>query len=110
MTSKTVRILAAVFGLAIATTAFARGDVHDGKAYVRPEKGDKYSINGYRMGKVELYGYLGELRDSEHITGVVLRSGGTDDQRKVIESSAKTLQIQAFEQDGFDLKELPTGG
>jgi hypothetical protein len=61
------------------------------------------------MGKVELYGYLGQLRDDEHITGVVLKSGGTDDQRKVITSSARTLEIEAFEEDGGDLKALPLG-
>jgi hypothetical protein len=75
---------------------------------VKPEKGEKFSINGYTMGKVELYGYLGQLRDDEHITGVVLRRGADDEQRKAITSSAKTLEIQAFEEDGMDLK--PIGG
>jgi hypothetical protein len=33
----------------------------------------------------------------------VLKRGGNDDQRKVIGSIAKTLQLKAFEQDGGDL-------
>ena len=105
-----LRIAMLSLGLVFAATAFARGDVRDGKAFVKPEKGEKFSINGYTMGKVELYGYLGQLRDDEHITGVVLKKGGSDDQRKVITSSAKTLQIEAFEEEGGDLKALPLGG
>lgn len=107
---KMMRIAVLALGLVTAAAAFARGDVRDGKAYVKPLKDDKYSINGYTMGKVELYGYLGQLRDDEHITGVVLKRGGTDAQRKVITSSAKTLEIEAFEEDGGDLKALPLGG
>ena len=46
-----------------------------------------------------------ELRD-EHITGVVIRRGADDAQKQAIVSSAKTLQIEAFEEDGRDLKPL----
>jgi hypothetical protein len=107
---KMMRIALLALGLLTMAAAFARGDVRDGKAYVKPIKGEKYSINGYMMGKVELYGYLGQLRDDEHITGVVLKRGGSDAQRQVITSSARTLQIEAFEEDGGDLKALPLGG
>jgi hypothetical protein len=107
---KMMRIALLALGLLTMAAAFARGDVRDGKAYVKPIKGEKYSINGYMMGKVELYGYLGQLRDDEHITGVVLKRGGSDAQRQVITSSARTLQIEAFEEDGGDLKVLPLGG
>ena len=108
--NKILRIAVLAFGLVMAAAAFARGDVRDNRAWVKPEKGEKFSINGYTMGKVELYGYLGQLRDDEHITGVVLKRGGDDDQRKVITSSCKTLQIEAFEEDGGDLKALPLDG
>jgi hypothetical protein len=103
---KIVRVALLALGLLTAAAAFARGDVRDNRAWVKPEKADKFSINGYTMGKVELYGYLGQLRDDEHITGVVLRRGGDDAQRQVITSSARTLQIEAFEEDGGDLKPL----
>jgi hypothetical protein len=95
-----LRIAILAFGLVVAATAFARGDIRDDRAWVKPEKGDRFSINGYTMGKVELYGYLGQLRDDEHIKGVVLRHGASDAQKQAIVSSAKTLQIEAFEDDG----------
>jgi len=104
--NKFVRIAFLALGLVMAATAFARGDIRDDRAWVKPEKGDKFSINGYTMGKVELYGYLGQLRDDEHIKGVVIRHGGSDAQKQAIFSSAKTLQIEAFEEDGSDLKPL----
>ncbi|HEV7491165.1 MAG TPA: hypothetical protein VGO25_10190 [Rhodanobacteraceae bacterium] len=106
---KIVRIAILALGLVTAAAAFARGDVRDNRAWVKPEKGEKFSINGYTMGKVELYGYLGQLRDDEHITGVVLRHGADDLQKKAIASSAKTLEIEAFEEDGGDLKALVVG-
>ena len=104
--NKFVRIAVLALGLVMAATAFARGDIRDDRAWVKPEKGEKFSINGYTMGKVELYGYLGQLRDDEHITGVVLRRGADDAQKQAIFSSAKTLEIEAFEEDGGDLKPL----
>ena len=108
--NKIVRIAILGLGLGAAAAAFAAGDIRDNRAWVKPVKGEKFSINGYTMGKVELYGYLGQLRDDEHITGVVLKRGGSDAQRQVITSSARTLQIEAFEEDGGDLKALPLGG
>jgi hypothetical protein len=93
-------------GLAVVTGAFARSDVRDGNAMVAPVKSDKYSIDGVTMGKAELYGYIGDLRDREHLTGIVLKRGGNDDQRHVIGSIARTLQLKAFEQDGGDLKPI----
>jgi hypothetical protein len=104
--NKILRIAVLAFGLVVAAAAFARGDIRDNRAWVKPEKGERFSINGYTMGKVELYGYLGQLRDDEHITGVVLRRGADDAQKQAIVSSAKTLQIEAFEEDGRDLKPL----
>lgn len=101
-----MRGVAFAFGLAAMGGAFARSDVRDGNAMVTPAKSDKYSIDGSTMGKAELYGYMGDLRDREHITGIVLKRGGNDDQRRVIGSIARTLQLKAFEQDGGDLKPI----
>ncbi|MFI4970387.1 MAG: hypothetical protein ACHP7D_09285 [Lysobacterales bacterium] len=93
-------------GLVTLGVAQARSDVRDGNAMIQPVKGDKYSIDGATMGKAELYGYIGDLRDRERLTGLVLKRGGDDEQRHVIGSIARTLQLKAFEQDGGDLKPI----
>jgi len=93
-------------GLLAATSAFARSDVRDGNAMVQPVKNAKFSIDGSTMGKAELFGYISDLKDREHLTGVVLKRGGDDEQRKIIGSIARTLQLKAFEQDGGDLKPI----
>ncbi|HEU4663913.1 MAG TPA: hypothetical protein VFS55_07770 [Dokdonella sp.] len=107
MKTQMMRALALAVSLAAAGTAFARSDIRDGNAMVQPVKGDKYSIDGAIMGKAELYGYMGGMRDDDHITGIVLKRGGSDEQRRVIGSIAKTLGLKSFEQDGGDLKEIP---
>lgn len=101
-----MRGLVLTLGLILMTAAVARSDVRDGNAMVVPTKSDKYSIDGSTMGKAELFGYLSDLKDREHLTGVVLKRGGNDEQRKVIGSIARTLQLKAFEQDGGDLKPI----
>lgn len=95
-----------VLGLTVMTGAFARSDVDNGNAMIGPVTGDKYSIDGSILGKAELYGYIGDLRDREHLTGLVLKRGGDDAQRHVIGSIARALQLKAFEQDGRDLKPI----
>ena len=101
-----IRGVVLTLGVAVMGSALARSDVRDGNAMVAPVKADKYSIDGSTMGKAELYGYIGDLRDREHLTGIVLKRGGNDDQRHVIGSIARTLQLKAFEQDGGDLKPI----
>lgn len=101
-----LRIVLLAFGLAAMACAFARSDVRDGNAFVTPTKTDRYSIDGVVMGKAELFGYISDLKDEAHLTGIVLKRGGGDEQRKVIGSIAKTLELKAFEQDGRELKPI----
>ena len=77
---KTMMMRAALLalGLVAAGGAFARSDVRDGNAMVKPVSGDKYSVEGNTMGKAELYGLMGDMRDTDHITGIVLKRGGSD--------------------------------
>lgn len=98
----------AMLALVLAATgsAFARSDVRDGNAMVKPQGEDKYSIDGFTMGKAELFGYISELKETQSATGIVLKRGGNDEQRHVIGSIARTLQLKAFEQDGRDLKSI----
>lgn len=99
---------AAMLALVLVATgsAFARSDVRDGNAMVKPQDADKYSIDGFRMVKAELFGYISELKETQSVTGIVLKRGGNDEQRHVIGSIARTLQLRAFEQDGRELKSI----
>ncbi len=104
---KTVmRGIVLALGMMMTVGAFARSDVRDGNAIVQPTRNDKYSIDGFTMGKAELFGYISDLKDTDHLTGVVLKRGGSDEQRKSIGSIARTLQLKAFEQDGKELKPI----
>ena len=105
-TMKIMRAALLALGLVAVTGAFARSDVRDGNAMVKPIKEDRYSIDGATMGKAELFGYISDLKDREELTGIVLKRGGNDEQRKTIGSIAKTLQLKAFEQDGGDLTSI----
>ena len=100
-------IVALALGLAMGGVAHARSDIKDGNAIVKPAKDQRYSIDGSTFDKATLYGYLGDLRDTDHITGIVLKSGGDDEQRRIIGVIAKTLGLKSFEQDGRELKEIP---
>jgi hypothetical protein len=93
-------------GLFTAIGAAARSDVRDGNAIVAPVRSDRYSIDGVTMGKAELFGYISDLKDREHLTGIVLKHGGDDAQRHVIGSIARTLQLKAFEQESGNLKPI----
>lgn len=99
---------AAMLALILVATgsAFARSDVRDGNAMVKPQGADKYSIDGFTMGKAELFGYISELKETQSATGIVLKRGGNDEQRRVIGSIARTLQLKAFEQDGRELRAI----
>ncbi|MGA9421263.1 MAG: hypothetical protein WBW61_02810 [Rhodanobacteraceae bacterium] len=102
-------LLGLVFGLALLPAAQLAGasDVKDGNAMVKPAPHDRYAIDGFVMGKAELFGYISDLKDREHLSGVVLRRGGNDAQRKAVGSIANTLELKAFEEDGGELKAIP---
>lgn len=106
MVKMIIRVALVALALAAAGSAFARSDVRDGNAMVKPHGKDRYSIDGFQMGKAELFGYISELKETKSLTGVVLKRGGNDEQRQVIGSIARTLQLKAFEQDGGDLKSI----
>ena len=102
----TLRVVLLAFGLATMSLGFARSDVKDGNAIVKPAKNDKFTIDGSTMGKAELYGYMGDLRDRETFTGIVLKRGSTEEQRQVIASIAKALGLKAYAEEGRELKSI----
>ena len=85
------------------------GSIKDGRVTVKPAKEDRYQVDGYTFGKAELFGYLSDLKETSHITGIVLKDGSkkaSEEQRKSVASIGNTLQLETFTQDGKDIQPL----
>ena len=100
-------MIAGICAAAFAVSAFAR-PVVDGRLQVEPSGKDRYTVDNARMGKAELFGYVGDFVDRDKITGIVLRKGerATDEQKHVIAITAKAQHIEAFIDLDGDVKPL----
>jgi hypothetical protein len=89
---------AAVAALFLSAAAFAASGIKDGNLIIKPAKHDRFATSAYVLGKAELFGYIGELKDSEHITGIVLRdaSRATPEQKHLLAVTAQAQQIKAY--------------
>lgn len=98
-------VVASLLALSIAP-AFAMKDVRDGKVVVYPVKDDHFKVNEYTsMPKAQLYGYIGDLRDSQGLKTIVLKRSerATPEQLNSISSIARHLEINAVDEDGNNL-------
>lgn len=98
-------LFASLFALSVAP-AFAAKDVRDGKVVVYPVKDDHFKVNEYSsMPKAQLYGYMGDLRDSQGLKTIVLKRAerATPEQLNSISSIARHLEINAVDDDGNNL-------
>lgn len=102
------RILIALFAALLSFSALAARDVKNGNAYVKPVDGDKFLFDGNPLGKNMLMSSLQELKDADKISGVVLRNAdkASDEQRRLLKIIADYLKINAFVEDGKELKPL----
>ena len=98
-------VVASLLALSMAP-AFAIKDVRDGKVVVYPVKDDHFKVNEYSsMPKAQLYGYIGDLRDSQGLKTIVLKRANkaTPEQLNSISSIARHLEINAVDDDGNNL-------
>lgn len=95
--------------LLLAGSAVA-ADFKDGRAQVVPIKNDRFAIEGFEMGKAQLFGYIADVKETQGITGIVLRQAkrASDDQRNAIASIAGTLDLEAFTEERRKLVPLVT--
>ncbi|MDC8015309.1 hypothetical protein [Tahibacter soli] len=102
------RILFALFAVLFSLSAFAARDIKDGNAYVKPSGEDKFLFDGNPLGKNMLMSSLQELKDAGKVTGVVLRNAdkANGEQRRLLKVIADYLKINAFVEDGKELKPL----
>ena len=59
----------------LASASHARDAIEDGKLQVKPFGTSQYEVGEYRFGKAEFFGYVGDLKDSNKITGILLKRG-----------------------------------
>ncbi|HZP65395.1 MAG TPA: hypothetical protein VFB32_03740 [Rudaea sp.] len=104
---KSAIIGAAALLLGLAGAAQARDPIEGGKLQVKPAKDNQYEVGEYRFGKAEFFGYVGDLKDSNKITGIVLKRGdkASDEQKHIVAETAQTQKIDAFIE--LDGKEQP---
>lgn len=111
--TRCMRHIALLFllGLSLAAPVLA-ADISDGRAIVTPLKDDRFEIDGYAFGKVELFGYMSELKETKGITGIVLKNGksknkqATEEQRNAVASIGNTLQLETFVKEDGELVAL----
>jgi hypothetical protein len=95
---------AAALALAfVAVSCQARDSIDGSLVVVRPYKGGTFETGEFRLGKAELFGYIGDLKDTRKITGILLRDGGkaTPEQKHALAEIAKEQELEAtIELDG----------
>jgi len=97
-----VRSAACAFVFA-AVSASARDAVDGERLVVKPFKNDTFQTGDYQFGKGELWGYVGDLKETKKIKGMLLRDGGkaTDEQKHIIATIAQAQELDAvIELDG----------
>lgn len=101
-------IAAACAALGLATAAFAANGIDDGHLLVKPGKNNTFITGAYNMGKAELFGYIGDLKDTQKITGIVLRNAdrATPEQKHLLVVTAQAQQIDALVDDNGKLVPL----
>ena len=96
--------VAAIAVLSFSSLAFAKDEERD----VRIERDGRYSIDDFILGGHELVGYLGELKETEGVTGVVLlrSEDATAEQQQSLAKLAADAGIKAYAKRGGKLQEL----
>jgi hypothetical protein len=92
-----IRSAACAF-LFAAVSASARDAIDGERLVIKPFKNDSFQTGDYQFGKGELWGYVGELKETKKIKGMLLRDGGkaTDEQKHIIATIAQAQQLDAM--------------
>lgn len=102
-------IAVAIAALCVSVSAFAGADaIDDGHLLVKPAKNNTFATGEFVMGKAELFGYIGDLKDSKKITGVVLRDAdrATPEQKHLLVVTAQAQKIDALVEEHGKLEPL----
>ena len=96
--------VAAIAALSFSSLVFAKDEERD----VRIERDGRYSIDDFILGGPELVGYLGELKETEGVTGIVLlrSEDTTPEQQHHLAQLAADAGIKAYAKRGGKMQEL----
>jgi hypothetical protein len=100
---KAISVGTALALLCLALSGYARDSVDGNRVVVTPYKDGTFMTGEYRFGKAELFGYIGDLKDTKKVTGILLRDGNkaTAEQKHLIAQIAKAQELDAvIELDG----------
>ncbi|MDE2085131.1 MAG: hypothetical protein KGI64_09745 [Xanthomonadaceae bacterium] len=91
-------VVAAAASLFVCAAAFAGDAIDDGHLLVKPAKNNTFATGEFIMGKAELFGYIGDLKDRKKITGIVLRDAdrATPEQKHLLVVTAQAQKIDAL--------------
>lgn len=101
-----IRLTALSAVLLLSSLAFAK----DAAREVRIERDGRYSIDSFILGGAELVGYLGDLKETEGVTSVVLlrSDDATSEQEHKLAGIAADVGMKAYAKRGGRLRELAT--
>lgn len=101
-------IAALAASLFVSAAACAGDAIDDGRLLVKPAKNNTFATGEFIMGKAELFGYIGDLKHSKKITGIVLRDAdrASAEQKHLLVETAKAQHIDVLEEAGGKLEPL----
>lgn len=91
-------VAAVAASLFVSAAAFAGDAIDDGRLLIKPAKNNTFATGEFIMGKAELFGYIGDLKDGKKITGLVLRDAdrATPEQKHLLVVTAQAQKIDAL--------------
>lgn len=91
-------VAAVAASLFVSAAAFASDAIDNGHLLIKPAKNNTFATGEFIMGKAELFGYVGDLKDSKKITGIVLRDAdrATSEQKHLLVVTAQAQKIDAL--------------
>ena len=101
-------VAAVAASLFVSAAALASDAIDNGNLLVKPGKNNTFATGGYIMGKAELFGYVGDLKDSKKITGIVLQDAdrATPEQKHLLVIAAQAQKLDALVEDHGKLEPL----
>lgn len=101
-------VAAVAASLLLSATTYARDAIDNGNLLVKPGKNNTFATGGYIMGKAELFGYIGDLKESKKITGIVLQNAdrASPEQKHLLVITAHAQHVDVLEDDDGKLAPL----